>query len=84
MNTADIRALLFVLIICLAYGIYWFIKRERQRYIDCYHQMVQDGHADKGRCGGMAGGDKNTDYLSYECVGCPFMIWTDDWRNKDE
>lgn len=84
MNTADIRALLLVFIICLFYIIRYFIKKERQRYIDCYHRMVYEGHAAKGRCSGMSGGDKNTDYLSYECVGCPFMIFTDDVRNEDE
>ena len=38
---------------------------------DCYTEMEQRGIASYGLCNGLAGGDKFSDYLQYECIDCP-------------
>ena len=39
----------------------------------CYDEMKERGYAAEGKCGGLMGGDKWTEYLSYSCVGCPYL-----------
>lgn len=53
-----------------------FIKKIRYRFSrdHCYEQMKRSGYAFLNCCGGVAGGDKYTDYLSYDCVDCPYYI----------
>lgn len=40
---------------------------------NCYKQMEKQGIAVFGICKGVAGGDRFTDYLSYQCVDCPYL-----------
>ena len=42
-------------------------------YEKCYLNSVNEGNAYDGRCGGLAGGTKATDYLSEHCVSCPYL-----------
>ena len=43
---------------------------------ECYDEMEKRGYAVFGMCGGQVGGDYYTEYLSYECVDCPYFIHT--------
>lgn len=38
----------------------------------CYDEMEADGIASYGRCCGMVGGDRTTDYTAEFCLGCPY------------
>ena len=40
----------------------------------CYTSMENRGIATMGCCSGLAGGDKNTNYLQYECIDCPHYV----------
>lgn len=40
----------------------------------CYTKREYEGHAAMGLCSGLAGGDKNSNYLQYECIGCPHYV----------
>lgn len=40
----------------------------------CYKNMEGHGIAAFGMCGGHVGGDKNTGYLSYDCIDCPYFV----------
>lgn len=39
----------------------------------CYDEMVGHGCARLGQCDGLSGGDRLSDYLSYSCIGCPYL-----------
>ena len=43
-------------------------------YSSCYDDMETRGIAVFGMCGGQMGGDANTEYLSYSCIGCPYFV----------
>jgi hypothetical protein len=37
----------------------------------CFETMIKEGNlTENNRCGGICGGDKHTNYLSYACVDC--------------
>lgn len=38
----------------------------------CYNDMENRGIAVFGMCGGVVGGDRSTEYLSIECINCPY------------
>ena len=38
----------------------------------CYDDMEDQGNAVFGMCGGVVGGDRSTEYLSIECINCPY------------
>lgn len=38
----------------------------------CYNDMENRGVAVFGMCGGVVGGDHSTEYLSIECINCPY------------
>ena len=38
----------------------------------CYNDMENRGIAVFGMCGGVVGGDHSTEYLSIECINCPY------------
>lgn len=38
----------------------------------CYNYMENRGIAVFGMCGGVVGGDHSTEYLSIECINCPY------------
>ena len=37
----------------------------------CYDEMEEKGYASMGRCCGLVGGDKWSDYTAYSCIDCP-------------
>ena len=39
----------------------------------CYNDMEQQGIAVFGMCCGVTGGDRNSEYLSYQCMDCPYL-----------
>lgn len=43
-------------------------------YSNCYNQMEDQGIATFGMCSGLSGGDKNSGYLQYQCIGCPYFV----------
>lgn len=60
----------------------FFIKRSaRFKYEQCYYKRETDGVACFKMCGGMMGGDRYTDELSYKCVSCPYL--NIGWRKGD-
>lgn len=48
----------------------------------CYDCMEQKGSAAFGMCCGMAGGDAQSNYLSYSCMDCPYLTLTDGSANN--
>lgn len=38
----------------------------------CYNDMENRGVAVFGMCGGVVVGDHSTEYLSIECINCPY------------
>lgn len=48
----------------------------------CYKTMETQGIAVFGMCKGITGGDRFTDYLSYQCVDCPYSILADRSENN--
>lgn len=51
--------------------------RYRMSRDHCYKMMEDRGIAVFGMCGGVVGGDRYTEYLSYECVDCPYHVFVD-------
>lgn len=43
----------------------------------CYNDMEQRGIAVFGMCCGVVGGDANSNYLSYQCMDCPYLTLTE-------
>ena len=39
---------------------------------NCFNQMSKDGLVSKNGCHGLVGGTKETEYLQYNCVDCPY------------
>ena len=40
----------------------------------CYEEMEEDGIASNGKCCGMVGGDRTTDYTAEFCLDCPYFV----------
>ena len=40
----------------------------------CYDLMEDEGIAINGKCCGLAGGTRATDYLQEHCIGCPHLV----------
>ena len=38
----------------------------------CYDEIEEKGYASMGRCCGLVGGDKWSDYTNYDCINCPY------------
>ena len=49
----------------------------------CYNCMEQKGSAAFGMCCGMAGGDAQSNYLSYSCMDCPHFTLTEEGAGND-
>ena len=60
--------LTFMFIIALSI---WGITPE---YEKCYSEMEYQGYAAFGCCCGLAGGTKETVYLSETCFSCPHLV----------
>ena len=50
-------------------------------YDKCYSEREADGYAIFGCCGGMVGGTKQTNYLSEICVGCPYLVLSEEKKH---
>lgn len=50
----------------------------------CYDYMKSRGSAMDGRCNGLAGGSKATNYLSESCCDCPYFTLHDGERREGE
>lgn len=50
-----------------------FKTQEESWYDICYYQMNKDGHTHNDKCNGYVGGTKYTEYLSEDCIGCPYL-----------
>lgn len=48
---------------------------KRKWYFSCYKDMRS---AKNGKCPGLAGGTKATEYLSESCIDCPYLCL--DWE----
>lgn len=50
-----------------------YIKyRFSKRY--CFDEMCNTGNVTKNKkCGGLCGGDKQTNYLNYSCIDCNYL-----------
>ena len=53
-------------------------------YSSCYNHMESIGYAVFECCGGIAGGTRNTEYLSEMCIGCPYFTEIDIKYMKEE
>ncbi len=52
---------------------------KRKLYYSCYKNI--EG-AKNGKCPGLTGGTKATEYLSEMCIGCPYLCL--DWSEENE
>lgn len=43
----------------------------------CYNDMERRGIAVFGMCCGVVGGDNNSEYLSCQCMDCPYLTLTE-------
>lgn len=43
-------------------------------YEYCYSDREREGIASMGCCCGVVGGTRNTEYLSEQCVSCPYLV----------
>lgn len=50
----------------------------------CYDNMERQGTAIFGMCCGVTGGDINSDYLSSQCMDCPYLTLTGGNSNNAE
>lgn len=55
---------------------------ERWTYSKCYGEQEYLGHTIFGMCGGLVGGDRNTNYLSYDCIDYPYFAKTFDLKDQ--
>lgn len=53
-------------------AIYYKIKYKLSKDY-CYTEMEKRGYACFGKCCGLSGGDRYTEYLNYSCVDCPYL-----------
>ena len=52
----------------------WIKEKMYKHYDRCYAERESEGVAVFGMCGGLLGGDKDTEYLSYDCIDCPYYV----------
>lgn len=48
----------------------------------CYGEMEKRGYVVFGMCSGQTGGDYFTEYLSYECIDCPYFVHPKTMQNQ--
>ena len=39
----------------------------------CFDDMKNRGYVFNGECMGLVGGDRETNFLQYGCIGCPYL-----------
>ena len=52
--------------------------KEKYGYSRCYSIREDQGIAVFGMCGGVVGGSINTEYLSEDCINCPYYVGFDE------
>lgn len=52
----------------------WFRNKIFNHYDCCFTDREYEGIAAMGCCSGLAGGDKNSGYLQYDCIDCPYFV----------
>lgn len=59
--------------------LYIGVKNFTEPYHDkCFKEFKKSHPETKDKCGGAVGGDRHSNYLSYECIDCPYFneeIW---------
>ena len=53
-------------------------------YEYCYTDREKEGYAAMNCCGGLAGGTIATEYLSEQCIGCPYLVLIDGGKNDGD
>lgn len=52
----------------------WTYKKQQEKWYDlCYYQMHRAGNTHEDKCRGCIDDTKHTNYLSEDCVGCPYL-----------
>ena len=72
-----IKLLLYLLVTALCILLIWAVLSYQERrciYDKCYKRMKDEGIAAHSCCCGSFGGDKHTNYLSYSCMRCPYLV----------
>ena len=54
-------------------SIHDFIRRFTHSREWCHEEMQKRGSVGQNGCSGLVGGDYETDYLQYKCIGCPYI-----------
>lgn len=50
-----------------------FIRRFTHSREWCHEEMQKRGSVSPNGCPGLVGGDYETNFLQYECIGCPYI-----------
>lgn len=50
-----------------------FIELNDINHKKCYKRRKDEGIASSEKCHGVVGGDINTEYLDYKCIGCQYF-----------
>lgn len=50
----------------------------------CYNSMEDQGIAVFGMCTGVVGGDRSTEYLSIDCIDCPYYTTVPEIKEKED
>lgn len=64
---------LFILLIFVCVILFFLFLLISVDYDTCYRENIRAGIADEDGCCGLLGGDRNTNYLQYDCIGCPYL-----------
>ena len=61
----------------------WLKRIRHNRSLEsCYKSMEYQGNAVFGMCSGVVGGDRSTEYLSINCIDCPYYVLHTGSRDK--
>lgn len=74
---------LLALVIFLGF-VCWVINLCKTDYDRCYSEMESSGSAVFGECCGLSGGTGATEYLSEQCVSCPYLSLAPTCAEKGE
>ena len=70
------------IILLFIYVFSYTFKRSVSDYDKCYSEMEDNGIAVFGCCSGLSGGSYETNYLQHSCVDCPYLVLTDEKKEK--
>lgn len=80
-----IDIIILTIVVILLIILFFVIKRSffTSYYDKCYKDMENRDAAVFGTCQGQSGSDKQTDYLSYSCIDCPYFNKSFEYKEKD-